>query len=124
MVPSRAITLLLGPPGSGKSWLAYSLALAVARGDRWLGIEPPARQGPVLILNYDNPTPEMGRRFKKLGMTAADPIWFHSVDRGQLTMPASAGILSAMAAKRLGADERGRGGKPPALIVIVTRRPS
>jgi hypothetical protein len=123
-IPARAITLILGPPGSGKSWLAYSLALSVARGERWLGIDPPCRRGSALILNYDNPTPEMGRRFARLGMTAEDPIWFHSVERNQLTMPAASGILAAMASKPLGADGRGRGGAPASLILIDSFRRS
>lgn len=106
-VPAGAITLIVGEPGAKKSWLAYGLALAVAaaaEGDRsrseWLGL-PVTPQGPtgsVLVLNYDNPTNECGRRFKRLGMKESDPIFFHSVDTAPLRLMQHAEDVEAMVA--------------------------
>jgi RecA-family ATPase len=98
MIPAGAITLIIGEPGAKKSWLAYALAIATAQGGDWLGV-PVTTHGPkpnVLILNYDNPTPECGRRMMRLGMQAHDPIWFHSVDLDPLRMPASIAELNAI----------------------------
>src|SRR4051812_44807051 len=61
-VPRGAITMLAGPPGSSKSWLAYDLAISLAQGGgQWIGRPLASRPGRerVLILNYDNPTPEL-----------------------------------------------------------------
>jgi RecA-family ATPase len=106
MIPAGAITLMVGIPGAKKSWLAYSLALATARGGEWLGKtvtpwgeEPEGCEtvgAPVLVLNFDNPTPECGRRFKRLGMTPDDPIHFHSVEIDPLRLPKSAESLRAI----------------------------
>jgi RecA-family ATPase len=87
-IPAHAITLIIGVPGSGKSWLAYALAMSTMRGDDWLGITP-ERTGKVLVLNYDNPTPEAGRRFLRLGLEARDEGMFfmHSVEDGALRLP-------------------------------------
>lgn len=98
-IPAGAITLIVGEPGAKKSWLAYDLALAVAQeGRTWLG-SPVTPHGPtrnVLVLNYDNPTPECGRRFKRLGLQGADPVWFHSVDLAPLRLPAAEAELRVL----------------------------
>lgn len=80
-IPARAITIIMGAPGAKKSWLAYHTALCVARGEPWLDEATPAI-GSVLILNYDNSTPECARRFMRLGMSASDPIYFHTLIDG------------------------------------------
>lgn len=91
-VPAGGITLVVAPPGAKKSWLVYDLALAVAQpGRRWLDQEP--NHGGVLVLSYDNPTPETARRFKRLGLRIADPIHFHSIDQDPWKMPAAADVL-------------------------------
>lgn len=100
LIPAGAITLMMGIPGAKKSWLAYSLALATARCAEWLGVPavpPPGTSGAVLILNYDNPTPECGRRFMRLGMTPEDPIHFHSVTLDPMRLPEAAADIRAVA---------------------------
>lgn len=92
------LTLVLGIPGSSKSWLAYDLAMAVAHNRPWLGkrncLGKPAG---ALVLNYDNPTPECGRRFMRLGLQASDRVWFHSThgldESSQLLLPRAAEVL-------------------------------
>lgn len=78
-VPAGAISFIVGPPGGAKSWLAYDMAIAVARGTPWLGI-PCERQGRVLVFSYDNPPAETGRRFLRLGLRPSDPMRFHVPD--------------------------------------------
>lgn len=48
ILPVASFGVLYGPPGSGKSFVALSMALAVANGDNWLGRE--TRQGKVLYV--------------------------------------------------------------------------
>lgn len=88
-IPSRDLTIMTAPPGSMKSWLVYDLVMAVVRGRSWLGFDAPAA-GKALVLNYDNPVGEVGRRFTRLGLSAQDEgkIFFHSVDVGlRLQLP-------------------------------------
>lgn len=97
-IPAHAITLMIGVPGSGKSWLAYALAMSTIHGEEWLGIEP-ERTGRVLVLNYDNPTPEAGRRFVRLGLEDKDEgqFFIHSVEQGALRLPEASAQLHAIA---------------------------
>ena len=83
-IPEAGLCFLAGKSGSCKSWLAYDLALAVARARPWLIFryaECRGKRKPVLVLNYDNPNAELARRFLRLGMTPDDPIHFHSLAR-------------------------------------------
>jgi hypothetical protein len=77
VMPDEGIVFLAGRPGSMKSWLAYDAALAVARKRPWLSFDVPDK-GKVLVLNFDNPSHELGRRFRRLGLKPDDPIYFHS----------------------------------------------
>jgi RecA-family ATPase len=97
-VPAGAITIFCGPPGAKKSWLAYSLAIAVAQGGEWLGsrVTPRGPTNNTLVLNYDNPTPELGRRFMRLGMQPDDPIHFHSVELDPFRLPQYADEVRAL----------------------------
>lgn len=76
-IPNEGICFLAGRPGSMKSWLAYDAAIAVARRRPWLSFDVP-KKGGVLVLNFDNPSHELGRRFRRLGLQPDDPIFFHS----------------------------------------------
>jgi predicted ATP-dependent serine protease len=78
-VPEGNIILVTGEPGGGKTWLTYELGRAVASGTKWLGQGEEAIQGPVVILNYDQPTDTMGTRLRELGFTADMPLFVHSL---------------------------------------------
>lgn len=76
-IPEQGICFLAGRPASMKSWLAYDMAIAVARGRPWLNFTV-KKSGTVLVLNYDNPQHELARRFLRLGLRKRDKIFFHS----------------------------------------------
>lgn len=99
-VPARAITVLLGQPASKKSWLAYDMAIALARGKHWLDFDN-CGKGRVLLLNYDNPTPELGRRLLRLGAQPTDDIMVHTFSQGvtMLSLPEHFGPLQAIVRK-------------------------
>lgn len=68
LLEKRAITLLYGAGGLGKSWLALDIALHVASGSReWLGF-PIEDSGPVLYIDADNAgkPSEVSRRVRAL----------------------------------------------------------
>jgi len=116
-IPEAAITLLLSPPGVGKSWLAYAMVRAVCRGEPWLGIEPAPERGACLVLSYDNPPQELGRRIKRLGFTPADPVAFHAPERPDvaLKLPDKADLIRGIAGRRVR-------GLPVRLIVVDSFR--
>lgn len=108
-----SICMLAGPPGSSKSWLAYDLAIGLAQGGSdWIGQAMNARaREKILILNYDNPTPELGRRMLRLGLEGSDTIQFHSPEREPLKLMTAFEDLQAMAAAVM-----------PSLIIVDSLR--
>ncbi len=100
-LPARAVTLLMGQPDAGKTWLAYAAAIAVARGEDWLGISNDlVEPAPALIFNFDQPGTELGRRLKKMGARDDDPIAIHNADEVPLQyvfkLPEHAATLRAL----------------------------
>ena len=75
LIPTGAITLLGGDPGSYKTWLALTLAVAVSKGGSFLGRG--CRQRDVLILDRENPLSVVQERFDLLGIGPATglKIW-------------------------------------------------
>lgn len=53
IIPPQSSGLLVGDGGTGKTWLALDLALAVATGTSWMG-EFKAHQGTVLVVDEEN----------------------------------------------------------------------
>jgi RecA-family ATPase len=52
-IARNTITLWTGPDGDGKTYLSQVMALAVSRGDMFLGM--PCKQAPVLYVDLENP---------------------------------------------------------------------
>jgi RecA-family ATPase len=64
------ITMMIGEPGVGKSWLSMSLAIAVAEGtQQWLGRRVDAGNHRVLYVDEENPEALIPHRLRKLGLT-------------------------------------------------------
>lgn len=61
LIQDNAENLIAGEPGVGKSWISGDLAVAVATGSQFL--ERHTRQGPVLIINFDDPSESLPRMF-------------------------------------------------------------
>jgi hypothetical protein len=66
---ARALTLISGREGEGKSLLAMALAAGVARGESVAGIE--CQQAKVLVVDAENGEYEIHRRVKALGLPSA-----------------------------------------------------
>ena len=60
MLPDRAVAMLSGDGGVGKSLLALQLAVAMASGTNWVGMLP--ELGPVLYLSAEDELDEVHRR--------------------------------------------------------------
>lgn len=61
LLQDNAENLIAGEPGVGKSWISGDLAVAVATGSQFL--ERHTQQGPVLIVNFDDPSESLPRMF-------------------------------------------------------------
>ena len=66
IIPLGSITLLSGESGGGKTWLAYAIAGAVARGEGFAGRN--VKQRPVLYLDGENPLCVAKARLFDLGI--------------------------------------------------------
>lgn len=64
------LTMMIGEPGVGKSWLTMSLAVALAEGhSNWLGRPLASDNGRVLYVDEENPERLVPYRLRKLGLT-------------------------------------------------------
>lgn len=70
------LSMLAAKPKAGKSTLVRCLALAVARGEPWLGCE--VTQGSVFYLALEEAIAEIKRHFAMMGAKPDDPIYVYS----------------------------------------------
>ncbi len=80
----KGVSLLAGPPKSGKSLLALNIALAVARGGRALG-EIPVQQGNALVMSLEDGARRTGERIKKMGAEHDENAILEARERLNLT---------------------------------------
>lgn len=73
-----AVTLFAGDSGAGKSLIASTMAIAILKGEPWLGHE--VRQGRVLVLDNENAARLVDKRLRMLGLTdeAAKGLRYYS----------------------------------------------
>ncbi len=64
LIPERSLTLLHGPGGLGKTWLALGIAKAVSGGSPFLGL--PTKRRPVHYVDLENPLPMLVDRVRQL----------------------------------------------------------
>jgi RecA-family ATPase len=65
-----SLTMFAAKSGTGKSWLAYAIAGAIARGTEFAG--RPAIQKPVLYIDGENPIFVTTRNLQDLGVQETD----------------------------------------------------
>ena len=66
LLPKKAITILHGRGGIGKTWLSFSMAESIATGKPFLGLD--TLQAPVFYIDYENPLPVLVERVKALNI--------------------------------------------------------
>lgn len=66
LLPKKAITVLHGRGGIGKTWLSLSMAESIATGKPFLGLT--TEQTPVYYTDYENPLPVLVERVKTLNI--------------------------------------------------------
>jgi 5S rRNA maturation endonuclease (ribonuclease M5) len=86
ILPSGGLSLLAAKPKTGKSTLARCLALAVARGEEFLGRA--TLQGPVIYLALEEKRSEVKKHFADLGADGTEPIHIHCAAAPQDAIPA------------------------------------
>ena len=76
LLPSPAVVLIYGAGGDGKSMAAWTLAKHVATGAPFVirGRHVPVQQGPVLLLNGDQPLVQMQEQLQEIEMPADAPV--------------------------------------------------
>jgi len=79
LLPQGGVTVLAAYMKTGKTTLAYPLALAVAKGQPFLN--HPTQQGAVLILAVEEHPRMILRRLRRFGLDHDDPVYVH---RGRL----------------------------------------
>ena len=72
LTPHGGIMLFAGGKSAGKSTLARQYALAVARGDQFLGRE--VEQGPVVVASLEDPIGVSSEHWRQLGLREDDPL--------------------------------------------------
>jgi len=77
LVPCGALTVISASPGSYKTWLLLSTAIAVAQGSKLFG-HFKVQQGRVLIIDEETGEPQLKYRLSKLGVKNELPISFLS----------------------------------------------
>lgn len=65
LVARNKINMIYADPGSIKTWVAISMAIAVASGEPWLG-EMPVEQGKVVYIDFEDGRDEFHRRVHML----------------------------------------------------------
>jgi hypothetical protein len=92
LLPSRGLSLWTAKPKQGKSCALRQLAVAVAKGQPFLGRS--VQQGTALYLSLEEKDSEVQAHLKQLGWTAEDPIYtrFGALERGE----ALAGLQGAI----------------------------
>ena len=71
-LPAGGLSMIVGKPKAGKTTLARALALAVSRGEPWLGWE--TTQGPVIYLALEERESEVRDHFKTMGAVGTEPL--------------------------------------------------
>jgi len=76
MLSEGGISVIAGPPKSGKSTIIRQLSVATAQGGNFLGRD--LKQGPVVYLALEEQEALVYSQFKSLGVVEDDPIVFHA----------------------------------------------
>jgi len=95
-LPAGGASVLVAKPKVGKSTLAADLAIAVARGESWLGRA--TQQSPVAYVFLDGPLTDIADTFVSLGLRESDPVFIHA---GSAPTSAVDWILSTVKNKRV-----------------------
>ncbi|MFZ5988079.1 MAG: AAA family ATPase [Bacillota bacterium] len=76
IIPKKAITVLHGKGGVGKTWISLILANCVSKGIPFMGLE--TEKMPVVYVDLENPLPVLVERARKTGVE--DVIFWHSTN--------------------------------------------
>lgn len=82
---SEGFCFIFGAEGTGKSFLAMSVAKSVATGEDWLGVFKVSKQTSVLFLDKENPHSMNQRRALGLGLTQDNVYWLEYPEKFQLS---------------------------------------
>lgn len=81
LIPEKMLTLLLGKPGSYKSWLLAEMALTAVDGGRFLGAYPCKKCDKVIYIDEDTSQSLYQERLERLGFEKIPP----AIDQRSMT---------------------------------------
>lgn len=84
LLPATGVHMVLGMPETGKSWLTYEMAAAIARGRLFAG-NYKTKRGRVVVNEWEVGSDEVKRRCKLLKVTADDKLMLKSFPGLKLT---------------------------------------
>jgi AAA domain/Bifunctional DNA primase/polymerase, N-terminal len=134
LIPAGCVGLIVAPPGSGKTWVATSMALAAASGKPWLG-KFPVMQGRAVFFDYEANKAEMSRRLQKLQAGSASSFGYATPDLAindpafwtalaEMPLPPLLVVVDGLCAGTPGVDENAKGAELPLVLAknLFTRR--
>ncbi len=76
VLPTPSVVLIYGAGGDGKSMSAWAIAKHIATGNPFIvrGKPVPVRQGPVLVLNGDQPLIQLKEQFEEVDFEITDDV--------------------------------------------------
>jgi len=77
MIPLEGITIVSGAPSSFKTWITFLMAIAIAKGEKFLGLFE-STQSKILIIDEENHLREVKRRMERMDKNGDLPIFFLS----------------------------------------------
>ena len=84
VLPESGFTVIYGAEGIGKSLVALSMALAVAKGEDWLGVFKVPKKANVLYLDKENVMSTIVSRVRAMGKAPKNMYWLKSPEQFQL----------------------------------------
>jgi hypothetical protein len=63
-MPEKTILFTVSPPGTGKTWILFDLAVSVATGGKFLGKVPVNRKGPVILIQQEDDHGQSAQRLE------------------------------------------------------------
>lgn len=65
-LPEDTMLLTVAPPGTYKTWLLFDIAISIATGTPFLGVFPVEKQGPVIIVQQEDPHGDIATRLSEI----------------------------------------------------------
>ncbi|HEU5187352.1 MAG TPA: AAA family ATPase [Candidatus Saccharimonadales bacterium] len=101
LVPDESITIISAPPEQYKTWLAFDIAIQVARGEPLFG-HFSTKQTKVLVIDEESGLGRLRKRMQMLGITEETPVAVVSYQGFKLTEESAQALISYCEDRNIG----------------------